>query len=309
MRKHYICIPLLLAAAAFAPAVCAQDEAPAATATQTMVPALFEYPVAPAELTGLSEKSDWLVEHFWDSFDPKKTKVVDQAALNHAFSVYAVPFRWADKQKTLNSVDRLIASVSKNPSLLLQMTKAAEETLYGPRAEVWIDEIYVRFLEALVRNKKLKPIHKARYEFQLKPLSTSMTGQRAPSFKFTKPDGSPGFFTPTGNYTLIEFGDPGCHECSMAKLSLDTDVTIGEMLKTGKLNICFFTVSPEEGWQDELKAYPEKWVVGAAEEAEELYDMRLTPSLYLIGPDGTIRYKNMPVESMIAILKDLNSQS
>ena len=136
--------------------------------SQTVVKALFEYPVAPAEITGLQEKSDWLMEHFWDGFNPKKLKSVDQSALNHAFFVYATPMQWADKEKSIASVDRLIESLKKNPALMLQMTKAAEETLYGPRATMWIDEIYVRFLEALVKQKKLKDVHTARYQVRWK---------------------------------------------------------------------------------------------------------------------------------------------
>ncbi len=271
--------------------------------SQTVVKALFEYPVAPAEITGLQEKSDWLMEHFWDGFNPKKLKSVDQSALNHAFFVYATPMQWADKEKSIASVDRLIESLKKNPALMLQMTKAAEETLYGPRATMWIDEIYVRFLEALVKQKKLKDFHKARYQFQLDRLKGSMEGSVAPDFSFVKPDGTPARFTPTGNYTLIEFGDPDCYDCTMAKLKLDTDAKVSDLLRTGRLNICFIIPGMDEGWQEQLKDYPEKWVVGASEDVDEIYDIRLTPTFYIIGPAHKIQYKNLPLDRVVSILK------
>lgn len=51
---------------------------------------LFEYPTAPEELPTINEKSDYLVEHFWDRMDFKSKSTVDQNALNDAFRVYAV---------------------------------------------------------------------------------------------------------------------------------------------------------------------------------------------------------------------------
>ena len=191
--------------------------------SQTVVKALFEYPVAPAEITGLQEKSDWLMEHFWDGFNPKKLKSVDQSALNHAFFVYATPMQWADKEKSIASVDRLIESLKKNPAL-----------------------------------KKLKDFHKARYQFQLDRLKGSMEGSVAPDFSFVKPDGTPARFTPTGNYTLIEFGDPDCYDCTMAKLKLDTDAKVSDLLRTGRLNICFIIPGMDEGLSGKMGG----WRVG-----------------------------------------------
>ncbi len=48
---------------------------------------------------------------------------MDQSALNHAFFVYATPMQWADKEKSIASVDRLIESLKKNPALMLQDDK------------------------------------------------------------------------------------------------------------------------------------------------------------------------------------------
>ena len=304
MRKHIAAF--VLATAAFSGAM-AQTDSTEHQNTQTTVKALFEYPLAPDNVGGLPENSDWLVEHFWDNFNPKKLKSVDQAALNHAFEVFITPMQWADKEKTYDSVDRLISSAQKNPAILLQLTKAAEEKLYGPNASMWIDEIYIKFLDALLKNKKLKEIHKTRYRFQHSRLASSMIGADAPSFSFTKPDGSPGFFEPTGNYTLIEFGDPDCYDCMMAKLKLDTDSSISDLIKTGRLNVCFFTTETDEGWKEKLADYPEKWTVGATDTADEVYDLRLTPAFYIIGPDKKIKAKNIPVDHAISLVKKLSS--
>lgn len=306
--KHIIRTAIVMAALSMSGAAIAQTPAAAADTVaapaQPVVNALFVYPVAPDELSGLQEKSDWLVEHFWDPFQTKKVKVVDQAALNHAFQVWATTMQFADPAKTLASVDRLIESLKKNPALTLQMTKAAEENLYGPAADFWIDDVYIRFLEGLMKQKKLKDIHKARYARQLQLLKASAPGEIAPSFSFTKPDGSAGEYFPSGNYTIIEFGDPFCSDCAMAKLRMDTDIALGDLVRAGKVNICFFSPDPDNEWQQRLKDYPSAWTVGKADGVDEIYDIRLTPTFYIIGPDRKIKYKNITVNDAIRIVKN-----
>lgn len=87
--------------------------------------------------------------------DFKSKSTVDQNALNDAFKVFSVPLRWANRDKAIAATNKLLQTISKNPTLLLQFTKAAEETIYGPRAEVWVDEVYLKFLNTLVSNKKI----------------------------------------------------------------------------------------------------------------------------------------------------------
>lgn len=303
-KTYIVAAALLLGLPA---AASAQTDATADATTQTQQPAvkaLFVYPVAPDEIDGLKGKADWLVEHFWEPLNLKKKDPVDQTALTHAFQVWATSMQFAEPEKTFAAVDRLLESMKKNPTLMLQMTKAAEENLYGPNASFWIDDIYIRFLEALMKQKKLKDIHKARYARQLSQLKASQPGQVAPSFSFTKPDGSTGQYTPTGNYTIIEFGDPTCDDCSMAKLRMDTDIALGDLVKAGKVNICFFAPDPDDDWKKQLADYPSAWIVGKADGVEEIYDIRATPTFYIVGPDRTIRYKNIPVAEVIRIVKE-----
>lgn len=260
---------------------------------------LFEYPVAPEDLTTLEAKSNWLLQHFWDSFDFKNKGAVDQNALNDAFSVWSNPMQWADKEVVLGSTDRLISNIAKNPTMVMQFTKAAEENLYGPRAMAYIDEVYVKFLEAMVKNKKLPEARKARYARQLRLLKNTLVGSIPPSFKFQNPSGATETFRP-GLLTVIEFGDPGCSDCRHAKLKMDTDLTFSSFVEKGKINVLFIIPDPEEGWEQELADYPKLWHTGASDEVSDIYDMRSTPYFYVLGTDGKIIDKSDNVERAMA---------
>ena len=127
--------------------------------------ALFELPVVPDEITDITQRSNYFVEHFWDPFNFNQN-AVGQVQLNHAFSEYVVGLRFSDRTIALKSVDKLISKLNKNATLLYQFTRAAEENLYSENAEVWIDDVYLEFLEAVIKHKKIKDIRKARYVAQ-----------------------------------------------------------------------------------------------------------------------------------------------
>lgn len=271
-----------------------------------MVDPLFEYPVAPEEMTTLWDKSNWLMQHFWDKMDFKKKEALNQAAVNDAVKTYVFPMQWADKVEVDKSVDKLVAQLQKNPTLMVQFTKAAEEALYGDRANLYIDEVYVKFLNGILKCKKVSKARKARYERQLSQLENTKIGELAPSFTFTTPTGAPGSYEPIGVFTIIEFGDPDCDDCRHAKLKMETDVRFSKLVEKGLVNILFIVPDPEDGWQTKMTGFPSNWVIGASDTVSDKLDIRRTPSFFIIDKDGKLKAKNVNVESAIAIALNEN---
>lgn len=255
---------------------------------------LFEYPVAPDSISTLVGKSEYLVTHFWEPMDFKSKRAVDQNALNDAFMVFASPMRWADKSVSMKAVDNLFKKLQKNPVLTMQFTRAAEENLYGPRAIFWSDELYLRFVDNLLAAKKVPATRKERYRRQRQLIANSLEGKQAMPFRYTTPTGNPADYRPDGVITVIEFGDPECDDCRMAKLRMETDVTFTDLVDRGLVNVLFIIPDPDEGWQTQLAGFSPKWHVGASDTVSDIYDMRSTPSIYVIGREGKILAKNIP---------------
>lgn len=257
---------------------------------------LFEYPVAPEEIVSLTDKSNWLMQHFWDQMDFKKKDAVNQAALNDAFKTFCFPMQWAEKTEVDKAVDAQIALLQKNPTLLLQFTKAAEEALYGTRAKIWIDEVYIKYLEAFLKHKKISDVRKQRYRRQLTQLKNSKVGEYPKPFDFVTPTGNPGKFEPIGVFTIIEFGDPDCDDCRHAKLKMETDMRFSSLVDRGLVNVMFIIPDPVDGWQTKLGSYPSNWVVGASDNVSDILDIRTSPSFYIIGKDGKLIAKNVSLD-------------
>lgn len=266
---------------------------------------LFEYPVAPEEMEALDERCDYIVKHFWDNFDFKNKTTIDQFALNNAFQVYVSPMRYANKKEVDQSIEKLLGKISGNPSLLLQFTKAAEENLYGPRADFWSDPLYLKFLDAVIKNKKIKDNRKTKFISQAKSIRESEVGTKAPSFNFTDKDGEAKIYFPMSTPTLLIFGNPDDTDWRLSRLKMDSNMKLGEALQKGKLNIIYILPFSIDNWQNLISNYNKYWTVGNSPESSEYYDLRLNPSVYIVGSDGEILNKFLPVEEAVETILNL----
>ena len=268
---------------------------------------LFEYPVAPEDIVSLDQRCDYLVKNFWNGFNFKEKNAVNQYALNDAFQVYASAIRYASKKEVDASLDKLIKNLSGNPILLMQFGKAAEDCLYGPNAEFWIDEIYLQFLDAIIKNKKIQQNRKTKYINQANSLRNSAKGNKAPTFDFTNTEGDAKFYFPMSTPTLLIFGNPDNTDWRLSRLRMDSNFTFQEALDKGKINVLFIVPKDIDNWQNLVSNYNSKWTIGEATEISKIYDVRLTPSIYIIDSTGTITEKNVSPDAAVAsILQMVN---
>lgn len=266
---------------------------------------LFEYPIAPEEITEFREKCNWLAENFWNPLDIKAKDAVDQARLNHAFKVYASTVQYADKDRVTAAVDRLMKALQKNPMMLYQFVKAAEENIYGPRAEFWIDELYARMLRAALDNKKFPKTKRPRYELQLKQLENTKVGDEPAKFDFIRANGDVAQYFPMSTPTVIIFGDPDCDQCSLGKLRMQANVAFSKAVTDGKINVLFIIPDPEDGWQAKVADFPKSWTVGASGSVSDIYDLRDVPEVYVIGSDGKLINKHIGIVDAMNITLSL----
>lgn len=307
MKFHYIRYVLLVAVLGCSFGSYAQDNTDESVEeTKTVVlPPLFQYPVAPEDLDW-TQRSEWLAKNFWKDFNFKQS-AVGQQQLNHAFYTWILPLRYAKAEVSMAAVDDLIKKLDKNPTLLLQFTRAAEYCIYSPEsAQMWIDDIYLKFLDAVLRNKKVSKTLKAKYQAQQKVLLASRVGSPMPAFTYTSREGTKTNFAPKGKLTLVEFGDPFCYDCQMMRIALNNDDEIKNYISQGLLDIAFIIPdvdADDNSWMEETLDYPANWTVGAAEGLDDILDIRLSPSLFLVDADGTLLLKNAGLGNLRDALK------
>ena len=267
----------------------------------------FEYPQAPENLTSLTERVDYVVEHFWDKCN-LKSSFSHKEKMTKAFSDYITYMQYASKEIALKSVNDLIEKVKKSPKEMLNLGLIAERTLYGDSALFWSDELYLQFATAVSTTKQLSKAEKARFVYHTTVIENSMVGSKPKNFKFVSADGSKlNFDAITAPAIILFFNDIDCTDCRLAKVRLATDLNLNKLIDKGVLKIVsIYPGTPTKEWFDDAQNYPKNWIIGACNDMSEMFDMRVTPTIYQLDENHIIVAKNLNVDEILNIVGNIN---
>lgn len=269
----------------------------------------FQYPQAPENLTTLSQRANYVVEHFWDKCN-LKSAFSSRDKMTKAFRDYITYMQFAAKDTTISSINNLIKTVQKTPKNMLTLGEIAEETLYGDSAMFWSDELYLYFANAVINTKKLSKAEKARYKHHSTVLTNSMVGSKLPNFTFTTPKGEKVEFDSVNAPAIILFfNDIECADCQLAKVRLATNINLNKLIDNGVIKIVtIYPGEPSKEWETEVESYPNNWIIGANEDIYDMFDMRTSPTIYQLDDKHTIIAKNLNVEGIISVVGNINLQ-
>ena len=282
--------------------VCGIDASAQGVADSQKPTTLFAYPVAPDTISTLEGRTNYIVSKFWDNFNLSK-HIADSAAFDAAFRDYVTFFKYAHRNIVFSSIKDFMNKAQSNLANYIMIMEIAEKALYAPGAEYWSDEAYLAFAGFFVSSKKVKSINKERYKAQIKKIEQSQKDAVAPDFTFVMPDKTKMKLSDVkGSPVILFFNDPDCDDCSIARLRLSTDVTLNRNIEEG--NVKFLCIYPGEysaQWAAAANGYSDKWIIGASEEAGDNYDIRYSPSFYLLDKDHSIIDKNINLETVKAL--------
>lgn len=267
----------------------------------------FQLPVIPDEMKTLQERSDYLMEHYWDYCDIDKA-FSSRDKMADAFDTYLSFIPYASATVVYEQVGKFMDLVGKKPQNALFIGELAEGKLYSDTATMQSDELFVMFAKKIVDNKKIDKTSKLRYQHLIQVLEGSAPGAMAPVFGYEDAFGEKGSFAvdTTKIGTILFFNDPDCDDCQLAKLRLDTDIVTRRMVEGGKMDIVTVYASeatPE--WIQKALDLPKEWKNVASEQVNDLYDLRITPMFYVINPNGAILMKTVNVNDIISIMSRL----
>lgn len=268
---------------------------------QTSTEHYFPYPTVPENLVTLTERSNFFLENFWNHCN-FKSAFSSKAKMQGAFNDFVTFMPYADAEAVHAAIGKLLKSVGKNPRNLLTLAEMAEGALYSDTAKVVCDECYLPFAKAVAENRKISKAEKARFEYQAKALGGSQVGMTAPDFAYTSPDGTTGRLSdlPAGAYVLLFFNDPDCDDCELARVRLAADYNLNDLIDKGLIKVLsIYPGEPTDEWKAKTETYNKKWIVGAAPEVDEIYDMRNPPVIYYINGQHSILSKTFAIDNLI----------
>lgn len=270
---------------------------------------LFQYPEAPDTMETLQERTTYLVNHFWDRCN-LQSAILKRDAFKEAFMDYISFMPYADASAVHESIQRLIAAYTKSPQHVLTLAELAEEAVYNGEAEFMSDEIFLPFAKAAVDNKKISKTSKARIAHEAKVVEQTQLGKVMPNLNYTLRDGNKGQLADNfGTHVLVFVNDPDCDECRTARIRLSADHNINEFLDAGQLKVVsIYPGDYSAEWAQDVANYNPRWIVAAAPDVDEELDLRFTPSIYYLNPQGEILSKNSSIDSLLEGFHRVNAK-
>ncbi len=266
----------------------------------------FQLPIIPDSLTTLQQRTDYIVEHYWDFCDLKKA-FSSKPKMAESFNTFLSFMPYASAEMAYASVDRFLKTLEKQPQDLLFIAREAENILFCDTAEMISEDLYLPFARAAANNKKIDKASRTRFLKQAELLEKNRAGLPAPDFAYTDRTGAERHFkNDTAQVVVLMISDPECEECKMARLRLDADINATKLIKSGILKIVYITPhAPTPEWTESVKNYPDSWTIGASDTFDDSYNFFTTPSFYLINGRHIIRVKNAGIDYVLEIMNRL----
>ncbi len=267
---------------------------------------LFPYPEPPQDMTNLYERCNYLVYKFWDQCDIKSA-FSKKAKLNAAFSDWLSFMPYASADTVYLAIDNFHNSFKKSGDIALNVAKMAEAWLYSDTARFRSDELYGKFVDAAVANKKIPAAERQHFEQHKRILDNSSVGKVVPDIKLTLADGSQtSFFADSANYTLLFIYENDCLDCSFARVRLSADMVLNQLNDAGIVRVVsLYAGEPDAEFSAAVTAFPEKWINVASPETATYFDMRLKPAIYYLDKDHRIIGKELSVDNILNAFRSL----
>lgn len=277
---------------------------------QTDSQLLVTMPVVPSSLTTLQSRSSYIIDKYWDTFNPKSS-FSSLSKLDHTMDQFFSIAPYANADTLHASVGKLVDKVGKaKPDNLVILARIAESKVASDTSEYVSEEIYFPFVEAVATNKKIKSAEKARYAVQYQQLKNSMVGKQIADFQFTRPDGTKGNISDVKtDHVVLFFYDPECSDCRLAKARLAADIAVPTYINAGALSVvAIYPGDADTEFIESAKDMPENWVVGAYPDADRYFTMRTQPQFYYLdNTDGkcTVVAKDVPVSNILMAFNEI----
>ncbi|MCK9304819.1 MAG: DUF5106 domain-containing protein [Bacteroidales bacterium] len=264
----------------------------------------FKMVEVPAIITDQNETLAYIAGNFWENMDFTKQSVLkDKDNLDFNFYNFLQFVRQVPRQTAENSFRNFTEKLLRGDSLVIDhFRELTEKSLNHPNSPYRNEDLYIPFLESLILSPKTDTTVKQNLVYQLNLANRNRPGKRAEDFKFcNRSDRELSLYGIGSEYLLLVFIDPDCPACQITIEQMKRSETIRKYGKRVKI-LTLYTGPEYKQWVQWSEILDNSWINGYDREMAihkgPLYDLRPTPSLYLLDRDKVVIFKDAPLQTI-----------
>jgi hypothetical protein len=264
----------------------------------------FPYPQIPSMMTEPQQRATYLLMHYWDNVDFNDMKLVaNDDFMEQGFVNYLSVLPIVDALTAERSVEAMMKRAEVNGVAYKKLVNIAEKYLFEPNSPMVSDEMYIMFLNQVLKTSVLSKVEKSRFEYQHRVVMKNRVGSVATDFIYMDKDSKTGSLHQLkAEETLLVFYDPECDNCAEIIEKLRYDRRLNSKIMSGKLRVLAVYAGDNRAlWEQHLAKMPTNWLVGRAVSKIQplgLYVLRAMPAIYLLDKDKKVVKKEAVPENL-----------
>lgn len=278
---------------------------------KTAISQSFKMVEIPSVITDNDLRVKFLLSHYWDNLDLKDTIAnANPANIQEPFRAYLNVLASSDFKSATESIVNLARKVKgSHIKIVTCFMEIFEKSLYDPNSLYKSEEIYLAVVNEMQDGTNFPFELKEKLSFQSKNLNKNRINTKAANINFITPEGKlSSLYNVKSAYILLFFYQPDCHSCNLTADQMMRSPILLNSLDKIKV-VAVYTGNNEELWKDYNKNLSKEWVVGFDKKQEvvnnSIYDIRSSPSIYLLDASKTILLKDVSFDDAAGYLKSV----
>ncbi len=261
----------------------------------------------------VEQQREYYAEHFWDEFDFADEAFVESLDNTKMSATLLMSIACCSTPDTaVEYLEGLMRRTVVSKPVMQYFLTLGERMFYDPNSPYRNDEFYIPMLRVALESGLLDEYERMPYQSDLRIVSQNRVGHKANDFELTLASGRIltlyGIESP---YTLLFISNPGCPMCRDVKEDILSSQLLSDMVLDGELTVVVLYPDEDlEAWRAALKEYPSEWINGydarLSIEANDLYDLKAIPSLYLFDDEKRVLVKD---EVSVALIEQIVAES
>lgn len=264
--------------------------------------------VAEDNIQMISNTDDALI-HYWDDFDFADTiSVMNPEVGEQRLVDFIAVFPNVSDTIRLLAINNMLSKAKQVPASFEYYIEQFDHYLYDPNSPMRNDLYYEPVLKFIVDSIRLSDAERRSYSNLLNLVSKNQVGSQASDIKFQLPDGvNASLQDMNAPFTMLFFYEPGCSFCEASIEQLESSSYFQQVLDKGELDIlAIYPYGDLAIWKNYQKKIPVNWTNGFDSESliikNSLYDIRATPTIYLLGKDKKVLLKDTDLSQLALFL-------